>query len=162
MWEVSEHLVVGASPEKVWGVVTDVARHPELAGSGEIHALRVTEKVGLGSVWEADIDVRGLGTFVSRSKVLEFSEGSAFSWTSEPPPIVEGEPRSAPGIRWWFRLHPGENGGTAIEHSVVITTPEVGAEEMTEFFEQTDRVGSIRAGMRATLENLKAAVVDPD
>lgn len=39
----------------------------------------------------------------------------------------------------------------------MVTPPEVGAEEMVEFFATTDRVGSIRAGIRETLRRVKAA-----
>ena len=159
MWEVTERIVVGAPPEQVWAVVTDVSGHAELAGSGEIRALRLARRVGLGATWEADIEVPGLDEpFVSRSEVVVFDEPSEFSWTSVPRPIVPGEPRSTPGIRWWFDLAPAEEGGTGVEHRVLVTPPEVGAEEMAEFFEETNRVEGIRAGMQVTLERLKALV----
>ncbi len=158
MWEVTERVVVGAPREKVWAVVTDVSGHAELAGSGEIRALRMSGRVGLGATWEADIAVPGLEPFVSRSEVVVFDEPSEFSWTSVPPPIVPGEPRSTPGVRWWFELADADHGGTAVEHRVLITAPEIAADEMTEFYEETNRVEGIRAGMRVTLERLKASV----
>jgi uncharacterized protein YndB with AHSA1/START domain len=158
MWEVTEQIVLAAPPERVWAVVTDVAGHAELAGSGEIRALRLAGPVSLGRTWEADIAVPGLEEpFVARSEVVVFDEASEFSWTSVPRPIIPGEPRSVPGVRWWFRLAPAEQGRTAVEHRVLVTPPEVGAQEMAEFFEETNRVGSIRAGMRVTLERLKAS-----
>ena len=51
MWEVTERMVVGTPPDRVWGVVTDVSRHADLAGSGELRALRraVRVLVDLGS-----------------------------------------------------------------------------------------------------------------
>lgn len=158
MWEVTERIVVAAPREKVWAVVTDVSGHAELAGSGEIRALRLSGGVGLGATWEADIAVPGLEPFVSRSEVVVFDEPAEFSWTSVPRPIVPGEPRSTPGVRWWFGLAPADEGGTAVEHRVLISLPEVAAEEMEEFFEETNRVEGIRAGMRVTLERLKASV----
>jgi len=158
MWEVTERIVIGAPREKVWAVVTDVSGHAELAGSGEIRGLRLSGRVGLGAAWEADIAVPGLEPFVSRSEVVVFDEPSEFSWTSVPRPIVPGEPRSTPGVRWWFDLAPTEDAGTAVEHRVLVTPPEVAAEEMAEFFEETNRVEGIRAGMRVTVERLKASV----
>ena len=158
MWEVTERIVVGAPREEVWAVVTDVSGHAELAGSGEIRALRLSGRVGPGASWEADIAVPGLEPFVSRSEVVVFDEPAEFSWTSVPRPIVPGEPRSTPEVRWWFDLRSAEHGGTAVDHRVLIAPPAVGAEEMVEFFEETNRVESIRAGMRVTLERLKAAV----
>lgn len=159
MWEVTERILVEASPEPVWAVVTDVSGHAELAGSGEIRALRLAGPVGLGTTWEADIEVPGLDApFVARSEVVVFDQSSEFSWTSVPRPIIAGEPRSTPGVRWWFVLASVDGGGTAVEHRVLVTPPEVGAEKMAKFFEETNRVGSIRAGMRVTLERLKASV----
>lgn len=158
MWEITERIVVAAPREKVWAVVTDVSGHAELAGSGEIRALRLSGRVGLGATWEADIAVPGLEPFVSRSEVVVFDEPAEFSWTSVPRPIVADEPRSTPGVRWWFDLAPADQGGTAVEHRVLISPPEVAAEEMAEFFEETKRVESIRAGMRVTLERLKTSV----
>jgi uncharacterized protein YndB with AHSA1/START domain len=159
MWEVTERTVVEAPPEEVWAVVTDVSGHTDLAGSGEIRALRLVGPVGVGATWEADIVVPGLDEpFVSRSEVVVFDEPSEFSWTSVPRPIIPGEPRSTPSIRWWFQLAPGEEGGTTVEHRVLVTPPELGAAEMVEFFEETNRVESIRAGMRITLERLKDSV----
>lgn len=158
MWEVAERIVVGAPPERVWAIVTDVAGHAELAGSGEIRELRLTGPVGLGATWEADIGVPGLDEpFVAHSEVVVFNEPSEFAWTSRPPPLVPGDPRSVPMVRWSFHLTPVESGGTTVENRVVVTPPEVGAEEMVEFFATTDRVGSIRAGIRETLRRVKAA-----
>lgn len=162
MWEVIERMVVDAPPERVWAVVTDVARHPELAGSDEIQALRLAGPVGLGVTWEADIAVPGLEEpFVSRSEVVVFDEPFEFSWTSVPRPVIPSEPRSIPRIRWWFRLASAEEGGTLVEHRVFVTPPDVGAEDMAVFFEETNRVESIRKGMRVTLERLKASVERP-
>ena len=157
MWEGSERIVVTASPEAVWVIITDVARHPDLAGSGEIASIRLDGPVALGSRWEADIRVPGLDEpFVARSEVLVFDHPREFSWSSEPPPIVDGEPRSAPHVTWWFRLSPHAE-GTVVDHAFRVVEPQVGADELTEFFESTNRVDSILAGMRQTLTNLKAA-----
>jgi hypothetical protein len=58
---------------------------------------------------------------------------------------------------WWFRLGAGE-GGTVVEHAFRVVEPEVAADELAEFFDRTNRVDSIRAGMRTTLEHIKARV----
>lgn len=163
MWEVTEEIVVRASPERVWAIVTDVAGHPQLAGSDEIRALRLAGPVALGATWEADIAVPGVDeSFVAKSEVVVFDEPSAFGWTSVPPPLIPDEPRSVPGVRWDFRLAPAEQGATVVEHRVVVTPPEVGADDLAEFFETTNRVGSIRAGMQVTLQRLKALAERPD
>jgi hypothetical protein len=84
-----------------------------------------------------------------------FDAPTEFSWTSEPRPVVLGEPRSVPQVTWWFRVT-AHTDGTVVDHAFRVVEPEVAAAELTEFFEQTDRVASIRAGMRKTLENIKA------
>jgi hypothetical protein len=81
-------------------------------------------------------------------------EPCEFSWTSVPRPVVPGEQRSTPGVRWWFVLEAPEDGGTAVEHRVLVTPPEIGAQEMAELFDETNRAESIRPGMQVTLELL--------
>jgi uncharacterized protein YndB with AHSA1/START domain len=157
MWEGSEQVFVAASPETVWAIVTDVARHPALAGSGEIATIRLDGPVSLGSRWEADIRVPNLDEpFVARSEVLIFDPPIEFCWTSEPPPFIDGEPDSAPHVTWWFRLTP-QSGGTLVENAFRVVEPKVGAKELADFFESTNRVDSILAGVRGTLGNLKVA-----
>lgn len=157
MWEGSEEIVITASPEKVWAVVTDVTGHTKLAGSGEIASIRLDGPVDVGSTWEADIRVPRLDEpFVARSEVLVFDPPREFSWSSEPPPMVDGEPESVPHVTWWFRLWPLDD-GTLAKHAFRVVEPRVGAEELTNFFESTNRVDSIRKGMRQTLSNLKGA-----
>jgi hypothetical protein len=158
MWEGSERLVVAATAEKVWAVVADVPGHADLAGSGEIGAIRLHGPVALGSTWEADIRVPGLDEpFVARSEVLVFDAPTEFSWSSEPPPLRTDDPRSVPHVTWWFRLAADE-GGTVVEHAFRVVEPEVAADELAEFFDRTNRADSIRAGMRTTLEHIKARV----
>lgn len=157
MWEGTERIHVDASPAVVWDIVADVTRHPDLAGSGEIAALRLSGPVGVGTTWEADIRVPRLDEpFVAVSEVLVYDRPNEFSWSSIPPPLVDGEPESTPLVTWWFRLR-AEDAGTLVEHAFRVVEPAVAADELIEFFETTDRVGSILAGMRGTLENLKRA-----
>ncbi|HUF83225.1 MAG TPA: SRPBCC family protein [Acidimicrobiia bacterium] len=156
MWEGTERALVAAPPDRVWAVITDVGGHADLAGSGEIGAVRLHAPVAFGSTWEADIRVPGLDEpFVSRSEVVVFNAPTEFAWTSEPRPIVPGDPRSVPEVTWWFRLAAGAD-GTTVEHTFRVVEPEVAADQLTEFFERTNRVESLRAGMRPTLENIKA------
>jgi uncharacterized protein YndB with AHSA1/START domain len=156
MWEGTERAFVASPPQKVWAIVTDVPGHADLAGSGEIGAVRLHAPVGLGSTWEADIRVPGLeAPFVARSEVVVFEPPRVFSWSSEPPPLVPDDPRSTPHVTWWFRLA-ADGEGTVVDHAFRVVEPEVAADELAEFFERTNRVGSIRAGMRKTLENIKA------
>ncbi len=155
MWEGSEEIVVRAPPEEVWAVVTDVGGHMQLAGSGEIAEIRLKGPVRLGSEWEADIRVPRLDEpFVALSTVLVYDPPREFSWSSVPPPLIDDEPDSAPTVTWWFRLWPHPE-GTLVKHVFRVVEPKVGAAELRDFFERTNRVQSIRAGMRKTLSNLQ-------
>ena len=42
-------------------------------------------------------------------------------------------------------------------HTVRIPLPRLGADELAEFFERTDRITTVRTGMVRTLENIKTA-----
>lgn len=48
MWTGVEKIEIAAPPEAVWAVVSDVARHAELAGSGEIVRIRLSGRLRWG------------------------------------------------------------------------------------------------------------------
>ncbi len=155
MWEGTESIEIAAPPEVVWAILADVTRHPELAGSGEVKAIRMSGSVGVGASWESDEEVAGM-TFVARSECVAFDPPRELSWKSYPPPLEEGRPDSVPDVTWWFRLSPSE-GGTRVEHSFRVVEPTAGADAIRSFYEQTDRANVIVRGMLGTLSNLKAA-----
>lgn len=156
MWELTEGVEISAPPEKVWAVLTDLERHVDLAGSGEILAIRAPGPLGVGATWEADEKIKGIPPFTARSEVVEMDEPVVFGWRSYPPPIKKGDPDSVPDVSWWYRLAPTPAGGTAIEHSVRIVPPEAGAGMMRFFYLVSRRPKTIRRGMQKTLQNLKA------
>jgi uncharacterized protein YndB with AHSA1/START domain len=157
MWEGSERIAIAAPPAAVWAVVSDVARHQQLAGSGEIKALRVNGPVAKGSAWEADEQVKGVGAFTARSECVTFDSPREFSWKSYPPPVKPGNAQSIPDVTWWFRLSP-DGEGTTLEHAYRVVEPKVGGLLMKGFYLATGRAAAIRKGMRQTLANVKAAV----
>ena len=157
MWEGTERIEIAAPPEKVWAVVSDVARHPELAGSGEIHAIRVDGPIAAGSWWEADETVKGAGSFTARSECLACHPSHELSWRSYPPPIKKNDPASVADVTWWYRLSPS-NEGTLLEHTFRVVEPQSGGLMMKGFYLVTRRPSVIRRGMRRTLENVKRAV----
>ncbi len=55
-YQHSKEIVINASPEAVFGIVSDLTRHKELAGSGELVKVRqlTSGPTGLGSMIEAD------------------------------------------------------------------------------------------------------------
>ena len=106
MWKATESININASQEAVWRVVSDVSRHAELAGSGEVKAIRIDGPVEVGSSWEADEKIRFAGEFVARSECVEWDPPNVFSWKSFPPPMKKGREDTVADVTWWFRLTP--------------------------------------------------------
>lgn len=160
MWEAVERIEVGAPPERVWVIVTDVERHTELAGSGEVRSVRLRGPLASGTEWEADIGVPEVGEpFKSRSRVLVLDRPREFRWESIP--LVRDNPDELPCVTWWFRLA-AAGAGTSVEHGCRVDPPRIGPEEFgTFFFERAKRPATIVAGMRKTIQNVKERVEAP-
>ena len=156
MWEGTERIHVAAPQETVWGIVTDVSRHVELAGSGEIKVIRLEGPIETGATWEADESIRMMGGFTAKSECVTFDPPREFSWKSYSPPIKKGNPDSVPDVTWWFRLSP-DGEGTLLEHSFRVVEPKAGGLMMIVFYLLTRRASTIRKGMRQTLQNVKVA-----
>lgn len=157
-WEAVESLHVTVSPERVWAVVSDIERHPVLAGSGEVIAIRMTGPVTVGATFEADVKVGEVGSFVSRNVIEDATEARRLAWVSYPP-LDEGETEDHQiEVHWSFDLTPTANGGTDVRHGFRVPAPKLGAEQLASFLERTDRIAKVRSGMKRTLENVNAAV----
>ena len=146
--------VVNASPEAVFGIVSDLTRHKELAGSGELVKVRkLTEgPTGLGSMIEADERIE-LGDqvmeFPAKSVVVAYEAPKVISWMPSPPVPTRR-------VQWWFRLAP-EGQGTKLMHEV-----EVDLGDAADMFGGLDAYKKTRGvdvanGMGKTLQNVKAA-----
>ena len=154
MWEQTENIKVAAPPERVWAILTDVQRHTDIAGSGEVRSVRMHGPLAVGSEWEADIGVPEVGEpFKSRSQVLVLDEPREFRWDSIP--LVRDDPHELPYVTWWFRLaYTGAE--TAVEHGCRVDPPKIAPDEFrTFFFERANRPPTLVAGMRTTLQNSK-------
>lgn len=51
-WHAEAEIDIEALPERVWSIVSDISRHPALAGSGEVLAVRVNGPVAVGTTFE--------------------------------------------------------------------------------------------------------------
>ena len=148
----SKEITVKASPEAVFDVVGDLMRHQELAGSGEVLAIRkLTDgPTGFGSVIEADesINIGGeIMEFPATSVVVAFDPPKSISWIPVPPLPTRR-------IQWWFNLSP-DGEGTRVTHEVEVDLGE--ARAMFDDYEGT-RAVDIARGMDKTLENLRRSV----
>lgn len=157
MWQGTERIEIHAPPVAVWAVIADVARHAELAGSGEVKAVRLHGALAKGATWEADEVVRGMGAFTATSECTEFDPPRAFAWRSFPPPVKKGNFDSVLDVTWGYRLTP-EDGGTLLEQWFRVLEPRSGALMVKAFYLLTRRATTVRRGMRRTLRNVKAAV----
>jgi len=153
-WQESKDIVINASPDAVFDVVGDLARHRDLADSGELVAVRqMTDgPTQLGSVIEANeaLEVGGQRMeFAARSFVVTFDPPRTISWVAAPPvPIGH--------IQWWFHLTP-EPSGTRVVNEVEVDL----GEEGRAMFGGVDGYLTVRApdvakGMAQTLQNLKS------
>ena len=156
LFQASEDIWIDAPPERVFGIVANIARHPELAGSGEVLRVRLLTAgpVGTGARFEADEDIAVMGRrlrFVSTSEVTAFEPARRLAWRSMPPDSMRPRMRR---IEWTFELAPS-GGGTRVAHRVVIE-PEGGtAAFLFKPMYAWARGSAVRRGMRRTLANLR-------
>ena len=63
--------VIAAPLEEVWALVSDPARHPEIAGTGEVRGVEVVGggPVGLGTVFESRQNVHG-ARYITANRVV--------------------------------------------------------------------------------------------
>lgn len=147
-----EQRVVAATPQAVFGLIGDPARHAGLAGSGEVKAVRLRGgAIGAGTAFEADEEIRvGRRTqkFTATSTITEYDPPHVISWTSMPP----GRP-SPRRIQWWYRLEPAGVGTRVTERVEVDLGPVMNV--LMKLPYNRLRGSAVRAGMARTLENLE-------
>lgn len=144
---------IDAPAEAVFDVCSDVLRHPELSGAGEVQRIRflMDGPVGLGTRFAADEDL-SIGPsrmqMVAESKVVEFDRPSRFSWISIP-----GKGPKPKRIQWWFRMTPN-GAGTHVVHEVQVDLGSVTNVLMKPVYGPI-RGGRVKTSMDTTLQNLK-------
>ena len=154
-----EQTTVNASPDAVFAIVSDLNSHAELAGSGEVKALRRVGEgpLGVGARFEADEEIRMMGRttkMTASSEIVDYDPPKVVSWTSMP--SVPPKPRR---IQWWFRLTP-EGTSTLVVHECEVDFGPV-ANVVFKGPYSLIRGGAVKRGMRKTLENLRAKVASP-
>ena len=110
---------IAAPPEVVFAVCSDVSRHTELSGSGEVLQVHILSEgpVGIGTRFTADEDLTfgpSRMQMVAQSEVVEFDRPWSFSWIPIP-----GKGPKPKRIQWWFRLTPNGQ-GTHVVHEVQV------------------------------------------
>lgn len=135
---VSVSRVIQASPEAIFEVVADPARHGEIDGSGMVQNVRgESKRLELGSTFGMDMKFGPLPYRIS-NKVVEFDEGRLIAWAH------------FGGHRWRYELEPVD-GGTKVTESFDWSTARIPkAIELMGYPQQHP------ANMEATLERLAA------
>ena len=133
---VSVSRVIKASPEAIFDVLADPARHGEIDGSGMVQNVRgESKRLELGSTFGMDMKLGPLPYRIS-NKVVEFDEGRLIAWAH------------FGGHRWRYELEPVD-GGTKVTESFDWSTARIPkAIELMGYPKQHP------ANMEATLERL--------
>jgi hypothetical protein len=98
---VSVQAIIAATPQRLFDLVADPARHPQIDGSGSVRAARPgnPDRLQLGSTFS--MDMRLLLGYRILSTVVEFDEGRRIAW------------RHFYGHRWRYLFEPVD-GGTLV------------------------------------------------
>ena len=156
-------VMIDAAPQTVFDIVSNMSRHVELAGSGELNTV---EQDPAGRV--------GPGTRLHAGETLKLADGSTLDVSSDSVVVTCDPPTTfswitSPAladrfrrVQWWFHLDP-EDDATRVTHEVELDIGELHDPVLIglrEHFEQA-RGSVIRAGMEKTLQNLKR-MAEPD
>ncbi|MCS6887474.1 SRPBCC family protein [Chloroflexus sp.] len=105
---------INAPVEAIWELVSDVERHPQIAGSGEVQAVTIRDgrPLSVGAVFESQQFMRGIH-YVTANRIVIWDPPYRFAWRVGLP--------SAPGIAqiWMFALQPEAN-GTRVTNGVAL------------------------------------------
>lgn len=102
--EVSVSRTIDATPEKIFGVLTDPTLHSVIDGSGSVKGVRgTTERLALGSKFGMNMRI-GVPYPITNT-VVEFEDGRLIAW------------RHLMGHRWRYRLEPTDDGRTVVTES---------------------------------------------
>jgi uncharacterized protein YndB with AHSA1/START domain len=110
---LSVERVIAAPPEKIFALVADAARHPEIDGSGAVRAAKpgAPERLMLGSTF--GMSMRMGIPYSMQNTVIEYEENRRIAWqTRAAGPLG----RFLGGRIWRYELEPTE-GGTRVRES---------------------------------------------
>ena len=137
---ISVSRVVPAPPERVFGLLADPTRHPDVDGSGSVKKARNNPgRLSLGARFGMDMRL-GLPYRVT-NEVVEFEEARRIAWRNE-----------LGGQTWRYELEPAD-GGTRVTETFDWSTAKVPF-----VLELTGFPARNRKGMEASLERLAGLV----
>jgi len=150
-----ESINVNASPEVVWGVVSDVKRHPEFAGPKSItKEIDFDGELTVGARWIAH-ERFGPQKFDAPSEITAVEQGRSLEWVSYPP--MKDANRGAGGtVQWGYLLEP-DGAGTKLTHYMTVFEPRKGAGMLKTMYAVFGLPKKQLAGGITTLNNIKSA-----
>ncbi len=143
-------IIVAAAPERVYDLVADVTRTPELSPEIlEVRWLGGATGPAVGGRFEAVNVSSGGRRWRKRPVVTVADRGREFAFARTEP--------FAGTVAWRYRFEPVE-GGTRVVESYEVERPvtRLGWFVIEKVFRSGDRREELRAGMRTTLERLRA------
>lgn len=150
-----ESVTIAAPPEVVWGLITDISRHPEFAGPRSItKEIEFSGPLAVGARWTAH-EKFGPQKFDAPSEVTALDEGKTLEWVSFPP--MKEEDRGDGGRVVWGYLVEPDSYGTRLEHHMTVFEPRKGAFTLKALYALLRLPAKQRQGGLTTLRNVKAA-----
>ncbi len=148
---ISVDRIIPAAPERIFDVLADPARHPEIDGSGSVKAptADAPTRLALGATFQMSMK-RGIG-YSMVNTVTEFVENQQIAWSPKP---ANGRGARFVGRIWRYTLEPVD-GGTKVTE-----TWDISKEALRPVLRYV-AVRDTRKSMEKSLENLAALVAQP-
>ncbi len=147
---VTVERVIPAPPERIFDLLADPRRHPEIDGSGSVRQAsddspaRLSLGARFGMAMKVGMPYRMVNT------VIEFEDGRRIAWA--PKPVFRGKERpNQAGRIWRYELEPVD-GGTRVRETWDATAEKAFA--IQQLFGTPKRVTKGMAGSLANLERL--------
>ena len=155
MVDITESVDIAAPPGRVWALVSDFSRHPELAGPKSI-----TKKVDFtGPPRAGDRFVAherfGPQKFDAPSDITVVEENRDLSWESFPP-MKDANRGDGGKVLWSYHLEP-QGAGTRLTHCMQVLEPRKGVLPLKVMYAVFRLPRKQREGVLTTLANIKAA-----
>jgi uncharacterized protein YndB with AHSA1/START domain len=143
---VSVNRIIAATPQRIFDVLADPARHPEFDGSGSVKAAAQgsPQRLSLGAKFQMAMK-RGVA-YSMVNTVTEFDENRRIAWSPKP---SSGRGSRWVGRIWRYELEPA-GAGTKVTETWDIS------KEALRFVLRYLAAGQTRKGMEKSLEQLDA------
>jgi hypothetical protein len=143
---ISASVEVAATPESVWGVLSDVTRMSEWSPECRKIFVLGTPKQGVGTKL-LGINRRGWAVWPTTSKVVRYEPGEAIAWKTR-----------ESGATWSYELAPTAS-GTSITGRRELSAFTFGTKLLAPVIGGADgHDEELAEGIRTTLERIKAAI----